>query len=58
MKILTNKEIEFLLNYYRQILNLTTSTSIMIECRYYMSQVRVWRDCPYYNYEDTYEESN
>lgn len=52
MKILTNKEMEFLLDYYRQILNLTKSTDIQIRARFYMRKIIVLQSCPWWNEEN------
>ena len=52
MKILTDREIEFLLDYYRQIINLTKSSDIVIRTRYYMRYIVMIQSCPWKNEED------
>lgn len=58
MRILTDNEMEFLIDYYRQIINLSKSSDIIIRCRFHMSQIRVYMSCPWYNEENMNEENN
>lgn len=47
MKILTDNEIEFLLDYYKQIIRLTKSTGTVIIARYYRRQIVLLKSCPW-----------